>query len=110
MNISYDYYRVFYYVAKYRSFTGAARALMNNQPNITRMMKKLEDELGCTLFIRQRHGVSLTPEGKKLYAHVTVAFEHILSGEQEIMRERGLDERLIHATALYPASYIKKIS
>lgn len=99
MNISYDYYRVFYYVAKYRSFTGAARALMNNQPNITRMMKKLEDELGCTLFIRQRHGVSLTPEGKKLYAHVTVAFEHILSGEQEIMRDKSLQSGIVTIAA-----------
>ena len=44
MNISYDYYRVFYYVAKYKSFTGAAGALLNNQPNITRMIKKLEEE------------------------------------------------------------------
>lgn len=99
MNISYDYYRVFYYVAKYRSFTGAARALMNNQPNITRMMKKLEDELGCTLFIRQRHGVSLTPEGKKLYAHVTVALEHILSGEQEIMRDKSLQSGIVTIAA-----------
>lgn len=99
MNISYDYYRVFYYVAKYRSFTGAARALMNNQPNITRMMKKLEDELGCTLFIRQRHGVSLTPEGKKLYVHVTVAFEHILSGEQEIMRDKSLQSGIVTIAA-----------
>ena len=43
MNISYDYYKIFYYVAKYKSFTGAADALLNNQPNITRMMKKLEN-------------------------------------------------------------------
>ena len=77
MNISYDYYRVFYYVAKYRSFTAAARVLINNQPNVTRMMKRLEEELGCTLFIRQRRGVLLTPEGEKLYAHISVAFEHI---------------------------------
>ena len=41
MNISYDYYKVFYFVAKYKSFTAAAKALINNQPNITRMMKKL---------------------------------------------------------------------
>ena len=80
MNISYDYYRVFYYVSKYKSFTAAARVLFNNQPNITRMMKKLEEELGCSLFIRQRHGVALTPEGEKLYSHVSVAFEHILTG------------------------------
>ncbi len=41
MNINYEYYRIFYYVAKYRNFTQAAAALMNNQPNITRTIRKL---------------------------------------------------------------------
>lgn len=99
MNISYDYYRVFYYVAKYKSFTGAAGALLNNQPNITRMIKKLEEELGCTLFVRQRRGVSLTPEGEKLYAHISVAFEHILSGEQEIARDKSLQSGIVTIAA-----------
>ena len=66
MDISYDYYRTFYYVAKYKSFTGAAEALLNSQPNITRTMKKLEKELGCTLFVRQRHGIALTPEARSM--------------------------------------------
>ncbi len=95
MNISYDYYRVFYYAAKYKSFTGAANALLNNQPNITRMIKRLEEELGCTLFVRQRHGITLTPEGEKLYAHVSVAFEHILSGEEEIARDKSLQSGIV---------------
>lgn len=29
--ITYDYYRIFYYVAQYKSFTRAAEALHNNQ-------------------------------------------------------------------------------
>ena len=99
MNISYDYYRVFYYVAKYKSFTGAAKALLNNQPNITRMMKRLEEELGCTLFVRQRHGVVLTPEGEKLYAHISVAFEHILCGEEEIARDKSLQSGIVTVAA-----------
>lgn len=99
MNISYDYYRVFYFVAKYKSFTGAAKALLNNQPNITRMMKKLEGELGCTLFVRQRHGVVLTPEGEKLYAHISVAFEHILCGEEEIARDKSLQSGIVTVAA-----------
>lgn len=99
MNISYDYYKVFYYVAKYKSFTGAAGALLNNQPNITRMIKKLEGELGCTLFVRQRRGVSLTPEGEKLYAHISIAFEHILSGEQEIARDKSLQSGIVTIAA-----------
>ena len=95
MNISYDYYRVFYYVAKYKSFTGAASALLNNQPNITRMMKKLEEELGCTLFVRQRYGVTLTPEGEKLYGHISIAFEHILRCEQEIAKDRSMQSGIV---------------
>lgn len=99
MNVNYDYYRVFYYVAKYRSFTGAANALMNNQPNVTRMIKKLEEELGCILFVRQRHGVALTPEGEKLYAHVSIAFEHIMSAEEEIAHDLGLTSGIITIAA-----------
>lgn len=99
MNISYDYYRVFYYVAKYKSFTGAAKALLNNQPNITRMMKRLEEELGCTLFVRQRHGIMLTPEGEKLYAHISIAFEHILCGEEEIARDKSLQSGIVTVAA-----------
>ena len=49
---NYDYYRIFYYVAQYRSFTKAAEILNNNQPNITRCMNNLESELNCRLFIR----------------------------------------------------------
>lgn len=99
MNVNYDYYRVFYYVAKHKSFTGAASALNNNQPNITRMMKKLEEELGCTLFVRQRYGVTLTPEGEKLYAHISIAFEHILCGEEEIARDRSLQSGIVTIAA-----------
>ena len=54
MYISYDYYRVFYYVARYGNVSQAARLLLNNQPNLTRTIKKLEAELGCPLFSRSR--------------------------------------------------------
>ena len=46
MNISYDYYRIFYYVAKYGNVTQAAKMLLSNQPNLTRVIKTLEGELG----------------------------------------------------------------
>ena len=32
-----DYYRIFYYVARYKSFSNAAEMLGSNQPNITRL-------------------------------------------------------------------------
>lgn len=95
MNISYDYYRIFYYVAKCGSFTQAANALLNNQPNITRAVKALECELGCTLFIRSNKGVTLTPEGEKLYQHISVAFQQIEAGEAEISLDKTLQRGIV---------------
>lgn len=95
MYISYDYYRYFYYVAKYGNISQAAKLLLNNQPNITRIIKNLESALGCTLFVRNRHGVSLTPEGEKLFAHIQIAFEHIEAGEEELSLEKTLQKGII---------------
>lgn len=95
MNINYEYYRIFYYVAKYRNFTQAAAALMNNQPNITRTIRKLESALGCTLFVRSNRGVTLTPEGEKLYAHIRIAIEQIEMGEEILSMDRTLQSGVL---------------
>lgn len=95
MNISYDYYRIFYYAAKYGSFTKAAGALLNNQPNVTRAIKSLEYELGCALFVRSNKGASLTPEGEKLYRHVSAAFVQIEAGEAEISLDKTLKKGVV---------------
>ena len=41
MYVDWEYYKIFYYVAKYQNFTKAARVLGNNQPNITHSMNRL---------------------------------------------------------------------
>ena len=82
MSANFEYYKVFYYVAKYRSFTQAAGILMSSQPSISRTMKILEDELGCTLFTRTQKGVVLTAEGQQLYTHISRACEEIFAGEK----------------------------
>lgn len=90
LNINYEYYKVFYYTAKYKNITQAAKALLSNQPNITRTIKLLEESLGCTLFVRSNRGVTLTPEGEKLYLHISAAFKHIQTGEEELLLEKNL--------------------
>ena len=95
MNISYDHYRVFYYVAKCRSITQASTLLLNNQPNVTRTIKTLEKELDCVLFVRSRQGVQLTPEGEKLFEHIRIAFEHIEAGEEEIALKKTMQRGII---------------
>lgn len=99
MSINYEHYRTFYYVAKLKSFTQAANILVNSQPNITRSIKNLEQELGCTLFTRTNRQVQLTPEGEALYRHVAIAFEHLLAGEEEIAKGKGLDGGVLRIAA-----------
>lgn len=95
MNISYEYYRIFYYVAKYRNLTQAAEAMHNNQPNISRTIKLLEHELGCSLLIRSNRGISLTPEGESLYNHVKIAVEQLQSAEEEITKAINMENGII---------------
>ena len=77
MYVDWEYYKIFYYVAKYQNFTKAARVLGNNQPNITHSMNRLESQLNCVLFIRSNRGVTLTPEGEMLYSRIaSAALEH----------------------------------
>ncbi|MBP3507952.1 MAG: LysR family transcriptional regulator [Lachnospiraceae bacterium] len=90
MNINYEYYRIFYYVAKYKNLTQAAEMLHNNQPNISRTMKQMEEEMGCKLLVRSNRGISLTPEGEQVYSHVKLAVEHLQAAEGEIMRSTGM--------------------
>ncbi|WP_309295401.1 LysR family transcriptional regulator [Faecalibacterium gallinarum] len=90
MSIPYDYYRIFYYVARYQSLTRAAHALQSNQPNVTRTINALERELGCRLFQRSHRGVTLTPEGEKLFAHVQIMQEQLQAAEYELAGSRSL--------------------
>ena len=95
MEITYDYYRIFYYVAKYKSFSKAATILMGSQPNISRFMSNLESQLGCKLFIRSNRGVTLTLEGQKLYHHVSIAFQHLQAAELELAQDRSLEHGIL---------------
>lgn len=97
--ISYDYYRIFYYVASSGSFTNAAKLLNNSQPNITRCISNLEAQLGCRLFIRTRGGVTLTSAGKELYRHVSAAVVQLDAGEAAVNSEIGLKSGMVTITA-----------
>ncbi len=92
MDITYEYYKVFYWVAKCRSISGAAIILQKGQPNLTKIIRNLEAQLGCRLFLRNSRGVMLTPEGERLYQHISVAVEQIQAGEQALLADRSLQD------------------
>lgn len=91
MNVNFEYYKIFYYVAKYQNFTKAAHALGSGQPNVTRAINCLEHEIQCTLFTRTNRGVQLTPEGEQLYHHVAAAMAHLQAAESELTACAGLE-------------------
>ena len=92
MYVDWEYYKIFYYVAKYQNFTKAARVLGNNQPNITHSMNRLESQLNCVLFIRSNRGVTLTPEGEMLYSRIASAAVQIQDAEEELSASATLEQ------------------
>ncbi|NNE38852.1 MAG: LysR family transcriptional regulator, partial [Gammaproteobacteria bacterium] len=53
-------------VAREKHFGNAASRCFVSQPTLSVAVKKLEDELGVTLFERQKHDVTVTTLGKKI--------------------------------------------
>ena len=91
MKTKLDYYRVFYETARFRSFSTAAQHLYISQSAISQCIQQLENDLKVQLFVRTRKGVSLTGEGKILFAKVETAIASIEQGENQLERLRHLE-------------------
>lgn len=61
--------RIFQMVAHEQSFSKAAEKLGYVQSNVTLRIKKLEQELHTTLFLRNNKGVSISQDGRKLLVY-----------------------------------------
>ena len=84
LSASFDSYKIFYYVGRYKNITHAASALFLSQSTVSRSVQSLESELGCRLFERTQYGVRFTPEGQALYEHIAPACESIFRGEERV--------------------------
>ncbi len=65
------------------SLTNAAGELGYTQAGLTHMMNRLERELGCTLLSRDKYGVHLTNDGKRLMPYI----ENFLSAGDVLEKE-----------------------
>lgn len=72
------------------SFSAAARVLYTSQPNVSKAVKQLEDELGVPLLDRGGTSISLTDVGEIVYRHA----RRMLATGEELLAElddlRGL--------------------
>jgi len=62
----------------------AAQQLHVSQQNISKSLKQLESELGCTVFMRSKKGTALTAQGEMIYQFA----------KQQMQKYRQLKERL----------------
>lgn len=92
MNIDLELYKVFYVVAKNNHMTRASEELCISQPAISQAIKKLENQLGGTLFLRSNKGMELTEEGKMFYEYVKGALELISNAENEFTSFKSLSK------------------
>ena len=113
----------FIHVAELGSFTKAAEQLGYSQSTISFQIKQLEDELGCLLFERINHTITLTEQGHELvsYAHqvraLTEDFKETLAkedlrGHLHIVTPDSVCEEMISAHygdfhRKYPSIYIR---
>ena len=80
----------FIHVAELGSFTKAAEQLGYSQSTISFQIKQLEEELGCLLFERINHTITLTERGHELvsYAHqaraLTEKFKESLTSDDQL--------------------------
>ena len=99
MDINYELYKVFYYVATSLSFSEASKKLYISQSAVSQSIKTLEKKLGQTLFIRSTKRVQLTPAGSLLLKHVEPAMNLISRGESQLLDSGTLGLGQLHIGA-----------
>ena len=75
------------------SINKAAEKLYISQPNLSRSIHALEEDMGKALIIRNNRGVTLTPTGKMLYYYA----RSILNQFQVLERLKELDAEQIYS-------------
>lgn len=98
MSVNYEYFRLFYSIAKHCNISKAAEELHLSQPTVTKELRKLEEQLGLTLFLRHSKGVKLTPEGEYLFRRIEPAVQILMETEQETFQLKNLEIGVIHTS------------
>ncbi len=99
MDINYELYKVFYFVAASLSFSEASKQLFISQSAVSQSIKTLERKFGQPLFLRTTKKVQLTPAGKVLFKHIEPAMNLIRRGESQLLDSSALGCGQLHIGA-----------
>ncbi|MCK1714629.1 MULTISPECIES: transcriptional regulator GcvA [unclassified Bradyrhizobium] len=90
--------RAFEAAARHLSFTLAAAELNVTQTAISHQIRRLEEELGLRLFIRQNRALALTPEARDYLPGVRAAFNDLRLATDRLLRKD--DDKVLTVSTL----------
>lgn len=76
LNASWDDLKLFLACAKFKSFRNAAEELGLTSTTLMRRIDRLEESIGCKLFLRDQSGLTLSDEGTAMIADVAHMERH----------------------------------
>lgn len=89
--------RYFVAVAEELNFARAAERLGISAPPLSRAIRKLEADLGVTLFERTTHSVELTPAGTVLLGEARIALDALQAAGRRAQRAAAREAKLVLA-------------
>jgi LysR family glycine cleavage system transcriptional activator len=90
--------RAFEAAARHLSFTLAAAELNVTQTAISHQIRRLEEELGIRLFVRQNRALALTPEARDYLPGVRAAFNDLRLATDRLLRKD--DDKVLTVSTL----------
>lgn len=78
-------------VSKLKSFTLAAEQMYVSQPGVTTAIKRLEEELGIQLFIRNKKNAALTAEGRVFFNHIEIIMNDVSKAITSVTELKNLN-------------------
>lgn len=87
--------RYFQMVAKTENISKAAQSLYITQPNLSKSISRLEQELGVPLFDHRKGKIVLNDYGRLFLSSVNLAFDHLNTGVESIQRMYESDQNVL---------------
>ena len=87
--------RTFLTILATGSFINAAERLHVTQSTISARIHSLEEQLGCTLFIRNKAGTTLTPAGAQFQKHASTLVRTVEQARQDVGIPDGFEGAII---------------
>jgi LysR family transcriptional regulator, glycine cleavage system transcriptional activator len=98
--------RAFEAAARHLSFTNAATELNVTQTAISHQIRRLEEELGVRLFVRQNRALVLTPEATEYLPGVRTAFNDLRFATDRLLRKDNENVLTVSTLASLAAKWL----